>query len=305
MLDQFQGFHIEATNICTLKCPRCSRTEFIEQFPGKWKNYSVNLDNLKTFIDVDLTDKIVDIRGSYGDPIYYSRLVELVTWIKQSGGYILLSTNGSYSTEEQWRGLAEVLDPRDTVIFAVDGVPENFTTYRVNADWATIERGIKIITKSRAQTRWEYLPFSFNTHTIEQARQLSIDLGIKEFVVKPSDRWQSDDDWLRPKGPGYTNEVKIVSLKQWRDSEVKTDINPRCFIRHWDHYVSAEGYYTPCCFIADHRYYYKSLFYKHRDLFDISKTTLTEILNNPLTQEFYSTITVDKPIVCMYNCPKI
>lgn len=305
MLDQFQGFHIEPTNICTLKCPRCSRTEFIEQFPGKWKNRSVDLAALQQFMDVDLTNKIVDIRGSYGDPIYYSQLVELVTWIKQRGGYILLSTNGSYCPEERWHRLAEVLDNRDTVIFAIDGVPENFTTYRVNADWPSIRQGIDIITKSRAQTRWEYLPFSFNTHTIEQARQLSIDIGINEFVVKPSDRWQSDDDWLKPTGPGYTNEIKITSLKQWRATDVKTDINPRCFIRHWDHYVSAEGYYTPCCFIADHRYYYKSLFYKHRDLFDISKTTLTEILNNPLTQEFYSTIQVNKPLVCMYNCPKL
>jgi len=305
MLKHFQGFHVEPTNICTLKCPRCSRTQFIEQFPGKWKNYSLNLDHLKSFMDVDLTGKIVDIRGSYGDPIYYNQLIELVTWIKSRGAHLLLATNGSYQSETWWKQLTEQMDESDTVIFGIDGTPDNFTTYRVNADWPSIETGIKTAVASRAQTRWEYLPFSYNTGTIEDARRLSQDLGIDDFVIKPSDRWQSDDDWLRPEGNGYTNDVKIVSLTKWRESQVKTEINPRCFIRHWDHYISAEGFYLPCCFMSDHRYYYKSEFYKNRDLYDISKTTLTEVLNNPLTKEFYSTIEINKPAVCMYNCPKL
>jgi MoaA/NifB/PqqE/SkfB family radical SAM enzyme len=300
MLEEFKGFHLEATNICTLKCPRCSRTQFIEQFPAAWKNHNVNLDHLKTFIDVDLTDKIVDLRGTYGDPIYYNRLLELVQWLKESGAYIQLSTNGSYYSEDNWRELSNLLDHKDLVIFAIDGVPDNFTKYRVNADWPSIEQGIKIVTTSRAKTRWEYLPFSFNTDTIDQARQLSAELGITEFVIKPSDRWDDGDDWLRPSDTKLINPVKFMSLKR-----PDTEINPRCFIRHWDHYISAEGFYTPCCFIADHRYYYKSQFYKHRDLYDISKTTLTEVLNNPLTEEFYSSIVVNKLPVCMYNCPKL
>ena len=43
MLDNITGFTIEPTNICTLKCPKCSRTQFIEQFPRQWKNKQLNL----------------------------------------------------------------------------------------------------------------------------------------------------------------------------------------------------------------------------------------------------------------------
>jgi len=301
MLD---GLHLEPTNICTLKCPRCSRTEFIEQFPGKWKNHSINLDNLKSFVDVDLKGKSINIRGSYGDPIYYNDLIELVKWVKGAGAFIELSTNGSYKTANWWTELSELLDERDTVIFAIDGTPDNFTTYRVNANWDSIKLGIEVVTKSKAISRWEYLPFSFNTDTIEEARKISNDLGISEFVVKPSDRWQNDSDWLRPTKDGLTNEIKIVSLKQWKESNIKTDINPKCKNRV-EHYISADGFYLPCCFIADHRYYYKSEFYKNKDKFDISKTTLTQVLSESITTEFYSTIELNKPAVCMYNCPKI
>jgi hypothetical protein len=47
MLDTLKGFHIEPTNICTLKCPRCARTKFIEKFPQKWKNSNLDLQDLQ------------------------------------------------------------------------------------------------------------------------------------------------------------------------------------------------------------------------------------------------------------------
>ena len=61
MLDQLQGFHIEPTNMCTLRCPRCSRTKFIEQFPKQWTNKNLNLDHLKSFLDIDLTGKVMNL----------------------------------------------------------------------------------------------------------------------------------------------------------------------------------------------------------------------------------------------------
>ena len=63
MLDNIQGFHIEPTNICTLKCPRCSRTDFINQFGNKWTNKNLNLDDFKNFLDIDLYNKEYYICG--------------------------------------------------------------------------------------------------------------------------------------------------------------------------------------------------------------------------------------------------
>ena len=89
MLDTLKGFHIEPTNICTLKCPRCSRTKFIDKFPNKWKNQELNLDQLINFIDIPIQNKLFRLCGDYGDPIYYSRLFDLVKWIKTNNAEYL------------------------------------------------------------------------------------------------------------------------------------------------------------------------------------------------------------------------
>ena len=52
-----KGFHLELTNKCMLKCSACARTTFINKFGiEKWKNHDLNLDHLKKFLDIDLTD---------------------------------------------------------------------------------------------------------------------------------------------------------------------------------------------------------------------------------------------------------
>jgi hypothetical protein len=51
------GFHIEPTNICTLKCAGCARTKFIDQWPQHWKNHSIDIEKLLKFIDIELVGK--------------------------------------------------------------------------------------------------------------------------------------------------------------------------------------------------------------------------------------------------------
>ena len=76
-----------------LKCPRCSRTQFIDQFGiQKWKNQEIDLESFKQFFDIDLTDKRFELRGNDGDPIYYSSLIPMVQWIKEQGATVAITT---------------------------------------------------------------------------------------------------------------------------------------------------------------------------------------------------------------------
>ena len=298
MINDIKGFHIEPTNICTLKCPRCARTKFIEQFPKKWINHQLDLDKLKQFLDIDLTDKKILLCGNYGDPIYYDKLFELISWIQIKGGNIHIITNGSYKKEEWWKELAKILREIDSITFSIDGTPDNFTQYRINAEWKSILLGIKEMTKGSAKTIWKYIPFSYNIDGIEFSRNLSKELGITEFIVDPSDRWDSDSDWLKP--TELVND-RYKSIVKWRNKE-SLEINPKCINNKTYHYISANGFYMPCCFVGDHRFYYKSEFYKKRYNYDISNTTISQILK---TDEFYSSIEKNKYDYCTFNCPKI
>ena len=315
MLNNIKGFHLEPTNICTLKCPRCPRTTFLETFKNKnWTNANLNVEHLAQFLDIDLTDMVFALNGNYGDPIYSPVLFELIQFIKESGGKIKLHTNGSYKTAEWWETLAGLLDSSDLINFSIDGLPDNFTQYRVNADWNSIKTGIDIMTQSPAQVIWKYIVFSFNENDIGQARDLSIELNMDDFVINNSDRW-IDNDWLKPsKYVNITNKKNLIdsgsfngerynSTIQWKQNDKSIDVDPLCKTTNLMHFISAQGYYMPCCFVGDYRFYYTSEFYKNKEHYDISKTTITEVLSR--LEEFYNNIEQLPPKYCTFNCPKL
>ena len=299
MLDQLQGLHIEPTNMCTLKCPRCSRTEFIEKFPKKWANKNLNLDHLKSFLDIDLTDKKINLCGNYGDAIYYDRLFEMIKYFKLTGSHIILATNGSYKTIEWWAELCQLLDENDEVVFAIDGTPANFKTYRINADWTSIRDGIKTLRQGSVKLAWQYILFSYNENDIEQTKILATDLGFDRFFILDSGRWNNGTEWLTPTKINEISQSKI----HWKEQTIKSKVDPVCKNTNASHYISADGFYTPCCWTAEHRWYYKTEFFKNRELYDISKTTITKVLDN--LKDFYSTLEDAKLNYCTFNCPKL
>jgi len=293
-----KGLHIEPTNKCTLKCPRCSRTEFIEQFPNSWTNKELDLEAFKEFFDLD--NIFINICGVYGDPIYYSKLLELVQFLKSKKCKLQIATNGSYQSEEWWKQLGQLLDSDDDVVFAIDGLPNNFTEYRINADWDSIKIGIDSLKELPVTLSWQYILFKYNEDTVNEAEQLSRELGFDRFFVIPSARFDNDNDPLIPTLGRDTISKSKIQWKQNKDIE----IDPKCKQENNYHFISADGQYTPCCHSYEHRFYFKSEFWKNKDIYDITKTTLSKLLNNEKTINFYSNLETTKPEYCKFNCPK-
>ncbi len=298
MLDSIKGFHIEPTNICTLKCPGCARTRFIETFPNRWENKNLNLTNLKKFIDINIDKKIFNLCGNYGDTIYYDDLFNLVKWIKQNGGTVIIGTNGSYKTKDWWKELGSLLNFDDRVIFAIDGTPTSFKNYRINADWKSIEIGITTLIEF-THVSWKYIPFSFNEEEIEIAEKMSKNLGMHSFIIDPSDRWDEHTNHFKPKNLLGNRTDHVV---HWTPDK-ETIIDPKCKITDSMHFISADGYYMPCCFVGDHRFYYASDFYKQKSKLKISNTTLSQVLED--LEIFFNTIETKKPKFCTFNCPTL
>jgi MoaA/NifB/PqqE/SkfB family radical SAM enzyme len=294
------GLHIELTNKCTLKCPRCARTTFIDKFGTRpWKNYEIDKETLLSFLDIDLTNVTVNLCGNYGDPIYHNDAIGIVKSLKLKNARIFLTTNGSYKSKSWWESLTNELTSNDMIVFSIDGIPDNFTQYRINANWESIETAIKTVAASKVQSSWKYIPFSFNENNIDQARHIARDLGVNEFIVTPSDRWD-ENDWLKSKN--YVGPIQNQKTK-WVNSTKDNEINPKC-LKNNVHYISAEGYYMPCCWVGDWRFYYKSEFFKNKNHYDISKTTITQLLSTENLINFYNNITINKLEYCTFNCPK-
>jgi len=293
------GFHIEPTNICTLKCEGCARTRFIDQWPQHWHNHSLDIDQLLNFLDVDLSTKTIKLCGNYGDPIYHPDFINFVKKIKETGATLYIVTNGSYKTKEWWQDLTVLLTSTDKITFSIDGTPENFTQYRKNADWGSIQIGIEASVASRCQTEWSYIPFAFNENNIAQSKELALQLGIDHFVINPSDRYDEKTSILMPSFKEFVG-VRFESQQQWKKNNSTTSVNPKCRTGE-QHFVTADGFYSPCCYLADHRFYYKTQFGKSKKQYDIRNATLSELLARPNVVEFYTSL--DQQSGCQYSCP--
>jgi organic radical activating enzyme len=299
MIESIRGFHIEPTNICTLKCPGCARTRFIDQWPQHWQNHSLDIIVLLQFLDIDLSDKRIELCGNYGDPIYHPDFIDFVKKFKNRGAGITIHTNGSYKKQDWWKELAELLTENDQVVFSVDGTPENFTKYRINADWGSIHTGMQVIAQATCDSVWKYIPFAFNQDNIEQVKRLSNSIGIKNFEIEFSDRFDQQTQDLKPTQDliGFRHTLQ----SDWKSNSNNATVEAKCN-NGIEHFVTADGFYTPCCFLADHRFYYKTPFGKSKPQYNIQQHTLTELLQRPQTVDFYNTL--DQQPGCQYNCPK-
>lgn len=294
------GFHIEPTNICTLKCPGCARTQFIQKWPQHWKNHNLDTDIVMKFLDIDLSGKTIHFCGNYGDPIYHPEFIDMVKAFKVRNTQVIITTNGSYRSEIWWNDLCDLLDSNDLIQFSVDGTPENFTQYRINADWSSIEMGINVCVQRQIPTEWKYIPFLYNTDSIDSAKQTAQELGITNFYISNSDRFDQATEYLQPNDSMLG---KRFQSQQRAKSGRSNLVDPECD-NGKSYFITATGHFVPCCYIADHRFYYKTDFGKNIKSYDISNRTFSQMISQTNLVNFYKSIKTTPMQVCQFNCPK-
>jgi len=305
LLNDIDGLHIELTNLCTLKCPACLRTQLIKRWPQHWKNYNLDLDNLTKFIDIDLQGKVITFSGNTGDPIYHPKFHSFVEYFKQRGAVLRIITNGSYRSEEWWNKTVSYLDSTDTVVFSVDGLPENFTQYRINADWQSIQIGMQTCIQASCKTVWKYILFNYNEHNIADAERLSQDMGFDVFKIEKSNRFdeRSGTDYQLISFMPTNNQhidARYQNQTAWKESNPDVDIDPVCNDKR-SHYISADGFYSPCCFVSDYAFYYKTEFGKNKKMYNITDRTITGLFQQKELNDFYSNL--NNHSVCQFSCP--
>ena len=166
-------WHFEVSSICTLKCPRCPRTEI----PESLVQTQLRLDFFeKNFTFADQIKKIT-FCGDDGDPIYARDFLSIVNFFKQQNPSVNINiiTNGSYKTPDWWKNLGNVLNENDQVHFSLDGWDQQSNEqYRVNCDWDSIMSGIHSLRENTtAFLQWDAIVFKFNQHQIDNMKSMA------------------------------------------------------------------------------------------------------------------------------------
>ena len=284
----FSNFELEITNRCNLGCPRCSRTDMIDMFPKAWRNHDLSLDDFKVFIAPILDQvKVFEFKGTLGDPIFHPDFIDWISWCKESGKSVHIHTNGQ-AGNNLWSRLVALLDKSDSVTLGIDGMPDDFMRYRINANWKNIATSAAILA-GKVRLRWQFIVFSYNQHEIESARALSQEMKFDEFFVFHSNRWLQGDDWLRPTEARPRSTVSAAKL------------SPTC-LRSPMHVVSADGFYFPCPMYIDPRGRYKSPWAK---AFDIRKCDINDVINSSISRDFFAKLNDESALpYCRFQCGK-
>jgi len=179
---------LETSSLCNAECPSCSRracgglknTVFTETF--------MTLQQIKDWFPVDFIKQLntITMCGNYGDSMTNPELIPILQYFKSINPTIqfYMNTNASGRDAQFWLDLGEIFKDKGTVVFSVDGLEDTNWIYRKGTHWDKIINAMTNYISTGAKARWEFLVFRHNQHQIEEARELSKQLGFKEFYAK-------------------------------------------------------------------------------------------------------------------------
>lgn len=263
--EQLHTVQIEITNRCQAKCPMCLRN-----IHGGIENPSLILNDWtiqqfqNTFDDEVLNQvQCINFCGDFGDPIMNNDIIDMCRYVKDKNSniMIIISTNGSAHTTDWWISLAQSLPANHSVIFALDGLKDTHSLYRISTDYEMIIRNAKAFIDAGGRAEWMFIRFRHNEHQVDEARQISKELGFAKFSTKESkrfgkqypvlDRKGNIEYYIEPPSNGTIKSVEFLDLKDYKTW--KNDVS--CFaLDSKELYIDANGYLMPCCLIGSFLY---------------------------------------------------
>ena len=310
--------HIEISSKCTLKCPRCPRTELKPEA----LNREITLSEFQRAFTSDLLSEIDEITfcGDIGDPIYAKDFLPIVEYIKTSrfDTRLVIVTNGSYKDPSWWTDLGSLLTSKDTVTFSVDGWnQESNEQYRVNSNFDSIVRGARALrTASSCIMNWSAIYFNFNQEHMMDIEAVATDIGFDRFDRVYSTKFDGQYlidgvDPLKPTwqyvklGGKYGVRTHNIGLRpiQLNKLPMPKKRHPwaRCMNGDKEMFITVDGLVFPCPWFNS-GYMYNDFVGKHQDSINIKTRTLKEILQDPLWEELYTRFEVAPLEICKHKC---
>lgn len=193
---------LEISTKCTIKCPACPRT--YQKPRSEWNTGFLNKDLITKAISGGQYD-VVTMCGAYGDAIYHPDFIEIMRNVCQVRQKIIVETNGAHRDKNFWQQIADLpWGPKKVFLFSIDGLEDTNHIYRKNSNWDSIITAVKTLRAAspRPHVVWRMLVFPYNEHQVDEARELSKELGFDAFRVQKSLRnykksWFENDEERR------------------------------------------------------------------------------------------------------------
>jgi len=336
--NELEDLHLEITSNCQASCPMC-----IRNYHGGVKNPLLKLSDwtLQDFQKI-LTDEVLKqingfyFCGNFGDPIINDNLLEMIQYAVNVNPdlNIRIHTNGSARNMKWWIRLAQALPKIHKVIFAIDGLEDTHSLYRIGTSYKKIIENAKAFIQAGGTAEWCFIKFKHNEHQSEEAREIAKMLGFSLFTEKNTSRFigKPEFDVYDKNGKViYTLEQPTSALTSYIPEEyVKNYTNILqhaeidCYVKKTKEcYIDAQRNVFPCCFLASAPYVYSAdndiaknfradVLEQYKDLRKTLGDTnslnysLKEIINSQEWQTAWKNYWGDKKLLtCARTCGKI
>ena len=266
---------VDFTSYCNAMCGNCSRniggTEVNPQMPlehmkpNTWKK-------LFTEEICENINKIV-LNGAYGDPLRNPYIFECLNYLRNyKMPEIHIHTNGGMNGPQFFAELAECLKPfpfPTHVVFSIDGLEDTNHLYRRNVQWHKVMENAKAFIDAGGLARWRMLVFKHNAHQLEEAEQLSKDMGFGAFDINGGYTFSAIDSVVNTAMEQFkaskkdtartiTYEKKHLDNVKRVEGLLEKGFDKGCITCKWQKkgkvQISHMGEVFPCCYTLADRY---------------------------------------------------
>jgi MoaA/NifB/PqqE/SkfB family radical SAM enzyme len=201
--DKVTQVHWEPTDKCNSGCAMCPRYDSQGFELSTLENVEWTLESFKKAWTVDFIKDLNKVLacGNFGDPCACKEFVDMYEYMREINPNIELAcnTNGSLRTQDWWARLGKVITQRTDrtggyCTFSIDGLEDTNHLYRRGTVWKNIMRNAEAFITAGGEAHWDFIVFEHNEHQVDEARNLAIKMGFKNFNVKRTTRWNQYKD---------------------------------------------------------------------------------------------------------------
>lgn len=257
--------HLEISSRCNAACPDCLRNyrgvDVLDTYPV----CDMSLEQAQKIFTVDFLKQLnqININGNYGDFVTARDGVEIVEYFLSVNPQLTIhiSTNAS-ARPKIWERLGKL---GITVNFRLDGLANTHKLYRQNTDYEFILDNAGKFIEAGGNAVWAMIKFDHNAPQIDECKQLSKDLGFKQFELVDHGRdimpVFTPDKKLSHVIGNYTGSTDFNTLY---NGYMHYKVDPELAVREettnykidcWtkkkkEIYISSNGEVYPCCWLG-------------------------------------------------------
>jgi len=256
---------LEITNNCQARCPMCPRNINGGLENPLIKTTEWTLEDFKIIMNPKVLNQIecFHLCGNFGDPMMNDDVIDMCQYTTDTNPNVCLQfhTNGGARKPEWWERLARALPKNHRVIFAIDGLEDTHSLYRIDTKYETVIKNAQAFINAGGIAEWAFIKFKHNEHQIEEVRQRAKNLGFAHVSIKNSFRFLTDTKFpvLKKNGsldyyletPSQTT-IKLIdkeTIKNWDNTMKSAEIECRAQSSSAI-YIDAYKDFYACCYLG-------------------------------------------------------